>query len=299
MTTEHVGVQGMAWINGEFLPTRDATLSIFDSGFLMGANVFDTMAVWKGWLFKLDAHLDRFYRSAHAIRLELPYTKDQLRQIVVETVRRAGLREAYVQCVATRGLRANTPPETWPPTVMVYAIPYLWAVGGPDGLERGMRVLIPRTRNLPVEVLDPKIKTFNRLNGYLAKLEAIDAGVDEVVLLDTRGFLTEGRGANVFLVRSGMLYTPSEDVLWGITRETVFEIAAELRLRAEYAWLTPYDLYNADEAFFCTTAGGIAPIVEVDRRQVGDGRPGPITRRIAERYWEWHCDPRYALRVLE
>ena len=295
---EHIGAQGVAFVNGEFLPTSEARMSIFDSGFLMGVNVFDTLAAWKGWLFKLDAHVDRFYRSAHAIRLDLPYSKEAFKEIVVETVRRAGIPDAYVQCVATRGPRLTSNPSEWPPTVMVYSIPYLWAVGGPEGIEKGMRVIVARTRNLPIEALDPKIKTFNRLNGYLAKLEAIDAGADEVILLDMRGFLTEGRGANVFLVRNDTLYTPSEDVLWGITRETVFELASELGLKAEYGWFTPYDLYNADEAFFCTTAGGIAPIVEADRRRVGDGRAGPITRCLAERYWQHHVDPRWALQVL-
>src|SRR5207249_2639029 len=190
-------------------------------------------------------------------------------------------------------------PSEWPPTVLVYSIPYLWAVGGPEGLDKGAHVIVARTRNLPIEVLDPKIKTFNRLNSYMAKLEAIDAGADDVVMLDTRGFLTEGRGANLFLVRNDTLYTPSEDVLWGITRETVFEIAEAEGLKADFAWLSPYDLYNADEAFFCTTAGGIAPILEADRRRVGDGGAGPITRCIAQRYWERHTDPRWAVQVLK
>src|SRR5690242_14182617 len=112
---DHVGSEGVAFVNGEYLPSREATLSLFDSGFMMGANVFDTLAAWRGWLFKLDAHVDRFYRSAHAIRLQLPYSKEAFKEIVIETTRRAGLRDAYVQCIATRGLRANTPPEQWPP----------------------------------------------------------------------------------------------------------------------------------------------------------------------------------------
>jgi branched-chain amino acid aminotransferase len=288
----------VAFVNGEFQPTRDAAISLFDSGFLMGINVFDTLAVWDGWLFKLEAHLDRFFRSLHAVRLEIPYSRAELKEIMVETVRRAGIRNAYLQVLATRGLRSADPILTWPPTVVVYAIPYVWAIGGPDGLGDGVRVIIARTRNLPHEVLDPKIKTFNRLHSYLAKLEAIDAEADEVILQDMRGYLTEGRSANVFLVRQGTLFTPADDVLWGITRETVFEIAADLGLPAETGWLTPYDLYCADEAFFCTTAGGIAPIVEVDRRTIGTGQPGPVTRQVYDLYWQRHVDPRYALQVL-
>jgi branched-chain amino acid aminotransferase len=295
---ESVGSRGVAFVNGEYMPAGEAKLSMYDSGFTMGANVFDTLACWQGWLFKVDAHVERFYRSAHAIRVQLPYSKDAFKDIIIETTRRAGLPDAYVQAIATRGIRGAGSPLEWQPTIVCYSIPYIWAVGGPDSLNSGVRVLVARTRNFPIEALDPKIKSFNRLNGYMAKLEALDADADDVVLLDSRGFLTEGRGANIFLVRGGVLYTPSEDVLWGITRETVFEIAAELGLRAEFAWLSPYDLYNADEAFFCTTAGGITPIIAVDRRIVGDGQPGPITRQVAERYWAVHTDPRYAIQVL-
>lgn len=289
---------GVAFVDGAYLPASEARISIFDTGFTMGANVFDTLACWNGWLFKLDAHVDRLYRSAHAIRLPIPYGKAAFKEIVVETARRAGLRDAYVQCIVTRGVRGAGPPTDWRPTTIVYSVPYIWAVGGPDALERGVSVVTARTRNLPPEVLDPKIKNFNRLNGYLAKLEALDAGADDVVMLDLRGYLAEGRGANLFLVRQAKLYTPDADVLWGITRETVFEIAAGEGLDARFAALTPYDLYNADEAFFCTTAGGITPIVEADRRVVGDGRPGPITRRIAERHWQVHQDPKYAIQVI-
>ncbi len=290
--------EGVAFINGEFFPAAEARMSVFDSGFIMGANVFDTMATWDGWLFKPDAHVDRLYRSAHAIRIPMPYSKAEYKDIVVETVRRAGLRDAYVQCIVTRGIRGAGLPTDWSPTVIVYSIPYIWAIGGPGEVQPGMRVVIGRTRNLPIEVLDPKIKNFNRLNGYMAKLEAIDAGADEVILLDMRGFLAEGRGANIFLVRGDTLYTPAEDVLWGITRETVFELAAEMSLKTELAWLSPFDLYNADEAFFCTTAGGIAPIVEADRRRIGSGAPGPIATQIADRYWKAHVDPKYALQVI-
>jgi branched-chain amino acid aminotransferase len=296
--TDGTGTAGVAFIDGAYVPAAEARISVFDSGFTMGASVFDTLACWNGWLFKLDAHLDRLYRSAHAIRIDIPYSKASFREIVVETTRRAGLRDAYVQCIVTRGIRGAGPPTTWPPTTIVYAVPYIWAVGGPEAIERGVRVITARTRNLPPEVLDPKIKNFNRLNGYLAKLEAMDVGADDAVLLDLRGCLAEGRGANIFLVRQARLYTPDADVLWGITRETVFEIAAKEGLPADFAHLTPYDLYNADEAFFCTTAGGIVPIVAADGRQVGDGTPGPITRRIAERHWQVHQDPRYAMQVI-
>lgn len=280
---------GVVYINGEYMPAADARISLFDTGFIAGINVFDTIACWQGRIFKLGAHLARFRRSVHAAAIPLREDDERLAQIVVETTRRSGLRDAYIQVIATRGVRTSY--QTWPeqPTLIVYAVPYIWIVP-PERIARGISVVTPSTRTMPPQTLDPKIKTLNRLHSYLAKLAGNQAGADEVILLDLQGFLTEGRGSNVFLVRDGALLTPAEGILQGITRETVFEIAAEQGLPARQTALTPYDLYAADEAFLCTTAGGIIPIVAADGRTIGAGRPGPITARITERYWERHLD---------
>lgn len=280
-------IRGMAWINGEFVAARDLTISVFDSGFVGGVAVFDTLACWAGRLFKLDAHLDRFERSTHAAAIPLPLGRKELAAVIIETVRRSGLREAYVQIIATRGVRSS--PLNWenPPTLIVYAIPYYW-IGGEDKVDSGLKVMISATRNLPVASLDAKIKNFNRLHSYMAKLESDHAGADEAVLLDHNGYLTEGRGANLFLVLRGELYTPALGILQGITRETVFEIADEFGITRHERDLTPYDLYSAEEAFFSSTAGGIIPVVQADGRRIGSGIPGPLTRRIHDRYWERH-----------
>jgi branched-chain amino acid aminotransferase len=282
-------ISGMAWVNGEFVAARDAAISIFDSGFIGGVAIFDTLGCWNGRIFKLQAHLDRFQRSAHAAAIPLPLYDSGLAEVVVETVRRSELREAYVQVIATRGVRSS--PTAWdnPSTLIVYSIPYVW-IGGAEKVDSGLRVVIPATRNTPVSTLDPKIKNFNRFHSYMARLESDRAGADEVVMLDQQGYLTEGRGANIFLVAGGGLYTPALGVLQGITRETVFEIADEFGIQTHQRDLTPYDLYSADEAFFSTTAGGIIPVVEADSRRIGDGIPGPLTRRIHDRYWERHVD---------
>ncbi len=158
--------------------------------------------------------------------------------------------------------------------------------------------MIPSIRQWPAAVVDAKVKNFNRMHTHLAKMEADLAHADDVVLLDDRGLLTESRGANVFLVRDGALYTPQAGILEGITRETVFEIAAELGIPAAKRDLTPYDLYTADEAFLCSTAGGIYPIVDVDGRRVGGRGLGPLTQRIRERYWERHLSGPDVTRVF-
>jgi len=278
---------GAAWINGVHMAAKDATISVFDSGFIGGVSVFDTLACWHGKLFKLDAHLARFRRSAHAAALSLGDWDAGLEEVVVDVVRRSGLRDAYVQVIATRGVRSSPTDFAPPPTVIVYAIPYVWIIQ-PEKIASGCRVMVANTRNTPPTSLDPKIKNFNRFHSYMAKLEGEQAGVDEVIMLDGQGLLTEGRGANLFIVSDGALLTPARGVLQGITRATVFEIAEELGIAAGATDLTPYDLYAADEAFFCSTAGGIMPIVEADRRTLGSGEPGDITRRIHDRYWELH-----------
>lgn len=278
---------GVAWLNGEFVPVSEAKVSIFDSGFMGGVSVFDTLACWEGGLFKLRQHRERFERSAHAAMIPLRCSGTELDTLIIDTTRRPGLRKAYVQAIATRGRRPSPSMPSHEPTLIVYAIPYL-SLWPEEKAESGISLVIPSVRQWPAAVVDAKVKNFNRMHTHLAKMEADLAGADDVVLLDDRGLLTESRGANVFLVRGGTLYTPQAGILEGITRETVFEIAAELGIPAAERDLTPYDLYTAEEAFLCSTAGGIYPIAEVDGRRVGKGSLGDLTTRIREWYWARH-----------
>ena len=280
-------MSGAAYLNGDFLPAAEAAVSIFDSGFIGGVSVFDTLACWQGGLFKLPQHRARFERSAHAAMIPLRSCGEELEEIIKETTRRSGLRDAYVQAIATRGRRPTPSMPSHEPTLIVYAIPYI-SLWPQEKAESGISVIIPSIRQWPAAVLDAKIKNFNRMHTHLARLEADRAGADDVVLLDERGHLTESRGANVFVARGGSLYTPQSGILEGITRQTIFEIAAELGIGAQERDLTPYDLYTADEAFLCSTAGGLYPIVTADGRAVGAGRLGPLTRQLRERYWERH-----------
>ncbi len=273
-------LSGMTYINGELIPADQASLPLMDAGFWLGINVFDVLSARQGCIFKLDAHVNRFYRALHAVRIDIPFTRGEFGELIVETVRRSGLDDSYIQTVATRGMREDRPISAWTPTLIVNAVPYFEIVS-PEVSARGLRVRIASVRNVPIQSVDAKIKTFNRLHSYLARLEALDAGADDAILLDLDGYVTEGRGANVFVVSNDQLVTPPEGLLEGITRETVFELAAAERLPASEKRLTPYDLYNADEVFYCTTAGGIMPIVEVDRRQIGAGKPGSIRSAFA------------------
>jgi len=278
--------QQVVYINGEYVPKSQATISVFDRGFLYGDCVYDTTSAWAGYIFKLDDHIKRFYKSIQAIGIEMSMSREEFKEVVLETTRRNNLREAYIQLIATRGTGEDYRNyKTCTPTLIVYAIPYIWIVS-PEQQQKGIRVKISSTRRTPHECLDPKIKNFNWLNILMAKMEADAAGMDNAIMLDVDGYVAEGPGFNVFLVSDDKVFTPSEGVLMGITRATVCEITEKEGMETIVGDLTPFDLYTADEIFFSSTAGGVMPVVEVDGRIVGDGVPGPITLRIKESYWE-------------
>jgi len=288
--------RGVAYVDGEFHSILDAKIWVWDAGFYSGAAVFDVQSAYRGWMLKLDAHVDRFFRSMHAVRIQSPLSKEDLRSLLLETVRRAGLQDSYVCSIATRGRRTSKRLDQWQPTLIVYAIPYM-SIIPPEVVKSGGKLRIGSVRNVPIQCVDPKIKSYNRMHSYLAQLEAIDAAAHEVVMLDLDGFVSEARGANVFAVSRGRLYTPQENVLEGITRETVLEIAEREGLQAFETRMAPYDLYTADEVFLATTAGGVMPFVEIDGRVIGTGKPGEITMRLRQLYWQAHTDPRYSTPV--
>ena len=276
----------VVYVNGEYVPKAEAKISIFDVGFLRGDGVFDTSSAWNGRIFKLSAHVERLELSLRAARIACPLSLEELRGVIIETARRCGLRNAYIQTIVTRG----EPPvgvrdlTQCRPGLIVFAIPYVFILNA-DQIRSGGRAMIVSTRALPVQCLDPKIKSLSRLHFDLAMLQGKAAGVDVSIMLDLDGHVTEGPGFNVFVVKGGELWSPPEGILMGITRQTVFELAAEHRIPAHEAQLTAYDLYAADEVFLTSTAGGIMPLVEIDGQPIGDGKPGPIGQRMHGLYW--------------
>jgi len=276
----------IVYVNGEYVPREQARISIFDVGFLRGDAVFDTTSAWNGRIFKLPAHLERLDLSLRAARIACPLPPKALADVIVETTRRSGLRNAYIQTIVTRG----EPPigvrdlTQCRPSLIVFAIPYVWILNR-EQIASGGRGSIVSTRALPVQCLDPKIKSLSRQHLDLAVLQGKFAGADVALMLDLDGHVTEGPGFNLFAVKGGTMYSPPEGILMGVTRQTVFELAAEHGLPAREAQLTAYDLYAADEIFLTSTAGGIMPLVELDGRAIGDGRPGPVSRRVHDLYW--------------
>lgn len=274
------------FIDGKFYPEREAKISVFDHGLLYGDGVFEGIRAYHGRVFKLKEHLDRLYCSAKAILLDIPMTHAELTRAVVETCRVNRVRNGYVRLVVTRGvgtLGLNPNRCRHPSVIIIAGSIQLYP---PELYERGMEIVtVPTTRNLHSAV-NPAIKSLNYLNNILAKIEANIAGVEEAILLNAEGYVAECTGDNLFIVKNGELQTPplSAGALYGITRATVMDLAREAGVKVTEPNLTRYDIFNADECFLTGTGAEIIPVVKVDGRVIGSGRPGPLTRMLTDRY---------------
>jgi branched-subunit amino acid aminotransferase/4-amino-4-deoxychorismate lyase len=290
--------EGCAWIEGEYVPIREARIPILDTGFVRSDLTYDVVGVWHGRFFRLEDHLGRLEAGCAKIRLPLPCTRDEMREIMVEVVRRSGLQEAYVETVVTRGVPApgERDPRRWTPRLYVYAIPYVWIVR-PELQEKGTDVAVVPTRRIPPDSVDPTVKNFHWGDLVRGLFEAYDRDAWLPVLTDGDGNVTEGPGFNVFALVDGVLHTPETGVLEGITRKTAIEIAQEQGLDVRIG-LMPVSLLNeADEIFLTSTAGGVMPVATLDGKPVGSGGPGQVTTAIRDRYWALHDDPRFTLAV--
>jgi branched-subunit amino acid aminotransferase/4-amino-4-deoxychorismate lyase len=290
---------GCAWIEGEYVPIGEARVPILDVGFVRSDLTYDVVGVWQGRFFRLEDHLARLERGCERIRLAPPVGRDELREILVEVVRRSGLRDAYVEAIVTRGVPGpgERDPRLWKPRLYAYAIPYVWIVR-PELQEQGTDVVVARdTRRIPPGAVDPTVKNFHWGDLVRGLFEAYDRNAWLPILTDGDGLVTEGAGFNVFALAGGQIHTPARGVLEGITRRTAIEIARDIGLEVEIGDMPVSVLYAADEIFITSTAGGVMPVATLDGERVGAGAPGPVTRRIRERYWEMHADPEYTLEV--
>ena len=270
-------------MNGRLVPEAEATVSVFDHGLLYGDGVFEGMRAYGGRVFRLAEHLDRLWHSARAIALEIPVTKEALARTVDETVAANGQPDGYVRLVVTRG--AGTlgldPNRTSHPQVIV--IVDTIALYPREHYERGLRIVTAATQRTHPAALSPRIKSLNYLNNIMAKLEGLQAGCVEALMLNHKGEVAECTADNVFAVRRGAVVTPPPDagILEGITRGAVMELAAAAGIDCRETTLTRHDLYTADEVFITGTAAEVVPVVEIDGRKIGAGVPGPVTKRLA------------------
>jgi branched-chain amino acid aminotransferase len=276
------------YIDGKYYDEGKAKISVFDHGLLYGDGVFEGIRAYNGRVFKLREHIDRLYCSAKAILLTIPLTPEEMTRAVVATCKKNGIRDGYIRLVVTRGIGTLglNPNRCQRSSVIVIAGKI--QLYPPELYENGMEIVtVPTTRNLHSAV-NPAIKSLNYLNNILAKIEANIAGVEEAIMLNAEGYVAECTGDNLFIVKAGQLHTPPlyAGALYGITRGVVMELAAAEGAKVSETNLTRYDVFNADECFLTGTGAEIIPVVKVDGRVVGTGKPGPLTRRLVARYHE-------------
>ena len=277
------------YLNGELVPESEAKVSVFDHGLLYGDGVFEGIRAYNGRVFELEDHIVRLYDSAKAIALEIPMTPAEMSQAVLETCRVNGIKDGYIRLIVTRGVGT------------LGLNPYLCEQAGiiiiaadiqlyPQALyEEGLKVITAgTTRNLP-EAVNPRIKSLNYLNNILAKIEALNSGCMEAIMLNSQGAVAEATGDNIFAVRGNTIATPpsSEGALEGITRNVVMRLAREEGFEVVEKRLSRYELYTADEVFLTGSAAEVIGVVDIDRRVIGDGKPGPVTRKLVGKFRDY------------
>ena len=290
---------GAAFVNGRFVPIAEARVPILDWGFLRSDATYDVAHVWRGSFFRLEDHLDRFERSMEGLRLSLPLTRDDIRDVLVECVRLSGLRDAYAEIICTRGIPkpGSRDPRDCENRFYAFVVPFVW-IADPDKQERGLHAIIADRQRIASSSVDPTVKNYHWLDLEVGLLEAYERGGETVILTDADDNVVEGPGFNVFAVHDGSISTPDSGVLQGITRRTVIELSNEHGIPIEERPVPAASLRRADEAFLSSTAGGIMPVTRVDGQTIGQGKPGPVTLLLRNAYWKLHEDPRHSLPVF-
>jgi branched-chain amino acid aminotransferase len=286
---------GAAYIDDQFVPISEARIPILDWGFLHSDATYDVVHVWQGRFFRLDDHLDRFLRGIQRLHMSLPYSRDQIRDILFECVRLSELHDAYVEMICTRGIPTpgSRDLRQCANRFYAFAVPFVW-IASPEKQQEGLHLIISQVKRIPAESVDPTIKNYHWLDLVAGLYDAYSRGGETAVLIDREGNVIEGPGFNIFVVKSHKIATPGQGVLEGITRKTVLEMSQASGIPVETRNVSAEEVRQADEVFVTSTAGGLMLVTKVDGRALGDGKPGPISSRLREQYWGPHQDPRYA-----
>jgi branched-chain amino acid aminotransferase len=294
----HAYPDGVAFMDGQYLPMSEARISVLDFGFLHSDATYDTAHVWNGRFFRLNLHLDRFFAGLDKLRMEIPFNRAEVAQILENCVALSGHRKAYVEMLCTRGTSStfSRDPRDAVNRFMAFAIP-LGSVANEEQMRRGLRVVISDRVRIPPASIDPTIKNYHWLDLVRGLYDAYDRGGETALILDFNGNVAEGPGFNVFAVKDNCLTTPASGVLQGITRRTAFDLCGELGLTATATDVSTDSLKQADEVFITSTAGGIMPVCMIDGLPIADGNVGPITKRLTDLYWQKHEDPAWSTPV--
>ena len=297
--TQTQNVNLYAYVNGRYVRREEASISIYDHGFLYGDGVYEAIRAYDGIVFKLREHLDRLYESAKSIKIDPPFDKQELGRIVVEVLKKNQLRSGYVRIVVSRGAgkMGIDPRNCIKPTIVIMAEPRDPLLGE---RVKGISAIISSLRRTPSWSLDPRITTLNYLNNVLAKIEAIEAGAEEAIMLNEQGYVAETSTENIFVVKNGMVATPhpSLGVLRGITRDVVVRIVRELGYASEERPITVHELFNADEVVVTSTETEVIPVIKISGRTIGEGKVGPVFSKIITRFRELASSPQEGI-VIE
>jgi len=277
----------LVYLNGKFVRTKDAAVSIFDHGLLYGDGVFEGIRSYDGLVFKLKEHIDRLYSSAGYIRLRIPISKKAMIKAVVDTMKINKLKDAYIRLVVTRGPGdLGLDPRKCRSGGVIFIIADKIVLYPKTYYKNGLLIITAKTRRNLSEAINPRIKSLNYLNNILAKIEAVDQGAQEALMLTHDGFVAECTGDNIFIVNYGMLFTPPVDsgALEGITRGAVIELAKKKKIRFKEKKLSLIDIYKADECFLTGTAAEIVPVAKIDNKKISQGKPGPVTKLLMDEF---------------
>lgn len=280
----------LTYVNGEWLPESRAKISVMDHGLLYGDGCFDAWVGMNGFIFRYGEHLDRLYRSVHALKLDLRLPKEKMSETIIEAVRKNALADFYIKVVVTRGISPHPvidPAKCEQASVIIYARPIIKTEVTDEIKEIGTRIKVLSIRRVPHDSLEPKVKSLNYLNIVMGKLEARACGFDEAVMLDSQGYICECPGFNIVAVSGNKLLAPKNDILMGITRSAVMQMARDGGLEVEESLYTVYDFINANEVLLTNTVSGIAPVVDIDGWKIGTGKPGRFGQKFQETYLEW------------
>ena len=292
--------QGYAWIDSKYVELAEAKIPILDWGFLRSDATYDVVHVWKGRFFRLDKHIDRFFESAKKLRMPCQISRDELKKILANCVIKGKLESAYVEMIQTRGMSPKfvRDPRLATPRIMAFAVPFGWILKQED-FEKGLNVLLTDIKRIPPSSVDPTIKNYHWMDLVTGMLDAYEKGNDTAVLVDENNNITEGPGFNLFCINDSGIFTPDHGVLEGITRQSVFDLAKELHLPITKKSISVEELYNAEELFATSTAGGIMPITRVSGKEIGEGSVGNLTRQLHKLYWEKHSDDSWSTSISD
>ncbi len=285
----HIYPEGVAYLDSQYVLISQAKISVLDWGFLHSDATYDVMHTWEGRLFRPDLYLDRFFAGLKKLQMTIGYNKEEVLEIVSNTIALSGLKNAYVELICTRGCSPtfSRDPRDAINRFMVFVIPFS-SIATPQQLKRGLHLAISSRTRIPPSSIDPSVKNYHWLDLVGGLYDAYESNAETAVLLDDNGHICEGPGFNIFIIKEGELATPDYSVLLGITRQTVMDICKNIGLSCYARAITPEELKNADEVFITSTAGGVMPVTKVNHELIKDGKVGIISDVIIKNYWNMH-----------